>query len=473
MRADSQQFAVVDLEPRLGDVRLNRRAASIVRAVARDPGRSFPKIFVRKAELEGFYRFTNNDSVSHDGIAEAVADKTLERAGKGCEVLALHDTTTFVLDREVDGVGPIQGRRYGFFGHVALGVSADGKRRPLGVLGSLPYVRKPTGRHKYSTAQLAKIPYQDKESFRWAKLIDDVEERAKGRARIIHVADREADTYPLLSHVVGRGARFVIRISRDRGGVETSSGGVERLKASMAHGQTLCTRTLPLSRRSPTTFANGLPRTKGRQERVAQLAISAQKVTFHQPRHWRGTTLPTLELNVVRVSEVDPPAGQEPVEWLLATTEPIDSQADVERLVDIYRARWLIEEFFKALKTGCDFESRQFESLDAFLVTLALLLPVATGLLELRVLARQDGERPAADFFGPTRMAALRHLIIEANYKLPPEPTLREAMLAVAAVGGHIKSNGEPGWIVLGRGFEDLVKAEDIWAAATRSAGKM
>ena len=33
-------------------------------------------------------------------------------------------------------------------------------------------------------------------------------------------------------------------------------------------------------------------------------------------------------------------------------------------------------------------------------------------------------------------------------------------MLAIARLGGHIKNNGEPGWIVLGRGFQDLLLLE-------------
>jgi len=38
--------------------------------------------------------------------------------------------------------------------------------------------------------------------------------------------------------------------------------------------------------------------------------------------------------------------------------------------------------------------------------------------------------------------------------KLSATPTAHEAMTAVANLGGHIKSNGDPGWQVLGRGYE-------------------
>jgi hypothetical protein len=34
----------------------------------------------------------------------------------------------------------------------------------------------------------------------------------------------------------------------------------------------------------------------------------------------------------------------------------------VAAVVDHYRGRWTIEEFFKAIKTGCALEARQLES---------------------------------------------------------------------------------------------------------------
>ena len=39
-------------------------------------------------------------------------------------------------------------------------------------------------------------------------------------------------------------------------------------------------------------------------------------------------------------------------------------------------------------------------------------------------------------------------------------------MLAIARVGGHLKSNGDPGWLVLGRGMERLIEFASGWRAA-------
>jgi hypothetical protein len=49
---------------------------------------------------------------------------------------------------------------------------------------------------------------------------------------------------------------------------------------------------------------------------------------------------------------------------------------------------------------------------------------------------------------------------------LPLNPTIEDAMLSIAGMGGHLKNNGAPGWQTLGRGFQDLVKYVAAWVAA-------
>jgi hypothetical protein len=122
-------------------------------------------------------------------------------------------------------------------------------------------------------------------------------------------------------------------------------------------------------------------------------------------------------------------------------------------VVDIYRRRWVIEEFFRAVKTGCAYEERQLEGKHAWLIALAITLPLAWRLLALRQLARKAPDEPATKALSKTELEVLQHL---RPRKLSPQPTVYEAMLAVAAMGGHIKNNGEPGWLVLHRGLSKL-----------------
>ena len=49
---------------------------------------------------------------------------------------------------------------------------------------------------------------------------------------------------------------------------------------------------------------------------------------------------------------------------------------------------------------------------------------------------------------------------------LPQNPTARDVLLAVAALGGHIKYAPDPGWLTIYRGFKKLELLADGWAAA-------
>ena len=61
----------------------------------------------------------------------------------------------------------------------------------------------------------------------------------------------------------------------------------------------------------------------------------------------REGTAESVRLNVVHVREVDAHQECEPMDWKLITTEPIHTLEQVERVVDGYRGRWVIEEYFK------------------------------------------------------------------------------------------------------------------------------
>lgn len=171
---------------------------------------------------------------------------------------------------------------------------------------------------------------------------------------------------------------------------------------------------------------------------------------------------PSLKVNVVTVLARDCPEGQEPIVWYLVTNEPIDTAKQVAEVVDAYRVRWVIEELFKALKTGCHIEKRQMESYEALRIALALFLPIAVRLLALRDAARTEPEQVCS------ALTARQLQLLRAcgSKTLGPTPTNHEVYMALAALGGHLRSNGPPGWIVLGRAYEKLLVLEHGWAAA-------
>jgi hypothetical protein len=123
---------------------------------------------------------------------------------------------------------------------------------------------------------------------------------------------------------------------------------------------------------------------------------------------------------------------------------------------------WSTEEFFKALKTGCALETRQLETRHALLNVLALSMLIAWQLLLLRHLFRASPDAPATAALTPTQ---LRVLSVCGSIPLGPRPTVREALYAVARMGGHVRTNGDPGWLVLGRGMAKLRTLSIGWAA--------
>ena len=174
----------------------------------------------------------------------------------------------------------------------------------------------------------------------------------------------------------------------------------------------------------------------------------------------------SLKLNFVEVRELDPPEGEEPVLWRLVTTEPVDTEDEVAAVVDAYRMRWLIEEFFKAIKTGCRYQEHQLESSKTLLVLLAIETVVAWRMLLIRWLARNIPGEPAKNILNPTQLVILKRIVEKKKRTASEVITAEYVLYEIAELGGHIKNNGPPGWLVLRRGFEKLFALEQGWNLA-------
>ncbi|HEX4406079.1 MAG TPA: hypothetical protein VH560_14675 [Polyangia bacterium] len=98
---------------------------------------------------------------------------------------------------------------------------------------------------------------------------------------------------------------------------------------------------------------------------------------------------------------------------------------------------------------------------------LALCAPIAWRLLVLRTLARERPTTAAAPIFSNSPLKCLRFALRRRKRPdLPSEPSIADVLLGVAAVGGHIKNNGPPGWAVIGRGYDQLLTMQLGYDAA-------
>jgi hypothetical protein len=450
----------------LGDPRRVARAQAVVKRLAAMPDGSLPDAMVTDAELEGAYRLFNNERVSFEQLFDAHALGTAERVRDSKLVLAIHDTTSCMFRHADPGeVGYLNTGKPGFPLHLSLLVDTQQWRRPLGLTHAevlprqQPPARRGTKRKRPSTHHSSKN--QDREFLRWHRGIEITEARLEGtETSIIHVADRESDSYVLMATCLGQSHRFIFRARTNRNAIE--DGTPILIRDLVADAPVALEREVPLSRR----LGSSLPETRRahppRESRVARLCFSATKATFKRPNIVGAHMPKTIEINVLHVFEPDPPKGQEPVDWLLYTTESLETREHIENVVDYYRCRWQIEELNKALKTGCVVQDRRLESLDALTTMLALSLPIAVELLALRTLARTDPTSPAELVLTESQLAALRHM---SHRPLPKKPTVQDALWCIAALGGHIKNNGAPGWQVLQRGMEKFVAFAAGWCA--------
>lgn len=461
------EFARVDL----GDARLNQRLLSSVALLAQGPALSYPDAMPLDRDLEGWYRFLSNDRVTPDALLDPHIQQTWARCKDRKVVLALADSTAMQFGGEDsrEGLGHVSagGNGHGFMMHPTLAVAADGSREPLGVLGSKTWVRRKDGPPSPTQLQLKKrqlAPGEQplpSERDRWWQEAERIQGACPPDVELIHVMDREADANVILAKMRAGNMRFVIRQCRDRclaGGGE--KGVADKLEALLAERTTVCTRAIRISRRGVKASAKGHRRHPARHERNAELSVSAATVVLAFSSAKRSDLPDKLSVNVVRAWEANPEEGQPPVSWTLFTSEPIDTEAQLLAIIDIYRCRWLIEEYFMALKTGCAYETRQLETFERLQKALAVAIPLAWMLMRLRSIARATPGAPATTVLTKTQ---LRVLTLHCNEKHPKQPflktpTAQNAMLAVAKMGGHIKWNGPPGWRTLTSGFFRLLE---------------
>jgi hypothetical protein len=154
---------------------------------------------------------------------------------------------------------------------------------------------------------------------------------------------------------------------------------------------------------------------------------------------------------MVRVWEVDPPAGNAALEWIVVTSLETQTCEQAWQRIEWYRCRWIVEEYHQCLKTGCRIEERQVHTADRFMRLLGLLSPLAVRLLQLRDLARLVPESAALQHLEPAAVT-----LVPARAALAPEDlTVARFWREVACLGGYLARTRDcpPGWKTVWKGW--------------------
>jgi hypothetical protein len=444
----------------LGDRRRTRRLVELADRIAKHPGGTLPDKVNSPASLKGLYRLMDCEEVTHRSVLESPRQRTLEKmAGAEGTVLVIHDGTEldFTGLKSIANLGQIgNGGNRGYVAHNVLAVVAQ-TREVLG-LAYQHLARRPTVTKKETRDE--RRGRADRESRWWKIASKHIPAPAPGRLQV-EVADRGADVLEFLDFMESAGKHYLVRSKHSR-------------RISLENGEETklhdFARKLPERGRRTVEVAA----TSQHPARTAVVAVSWAKVALlvpAQPRgEIRGVPLTTW---VVRVAEIDALVDVEPLEWILLTNAPVNDAADANERIDWYQIRWIVEEYHKALKTGCQIEDMQFTTEDRLQPAIALISVVAVSLLQLRDTSRRpDAEtRLASDLF-PALLVAVLSLWRYGKQRV--DLTVHEFCYALARLGGHQnrKSDHRPGWLVLWRGWTKLqAMAEHASALARERCG--
>ena len=407
----------------LGDTRRTRRLVTTVDRILKHPGGTLPAKFKSPMDLKALYRLCNCKQLTHAALIEAMRQRTLEQiAAHEGVVLVLHDATEldYTWHRSLtDQLGQIgDGKGRGYICQNSLAIDPD-TREAIGLTDQILH-------HRADVGEETQREHRERES-RESRLWLNGTEHLPSEARIIDVCDRGADTFEFLEHERQSGRSFVIRSTQNR---MMLVGHARARKKHLLHDwmrtrKSVGTRTVTIHGRY-----GGPPRKTTVRIFCEPLRLLPPQV--HSGEH-RNDSLPMW---CVAALEIDPPKGQEPVEWFLLTNIPAESHEDATRVCHYYECRWVIEELHKAKKTGCGIENMQFMKIERLEPMIAMLSAVAVALLNLRDASRQPDAktRPATELF---HVDYIRLLSAWRSRRVQEDWSVHKFFLALARLGGH------------------------------------
>jgi hypothetical protein len=429
----AHEFAALDLK----DARLDKRAATLLTTLAKDSQGSIPQACNGLAQTVAAYRFFDNEKVTFAALLDAHRKETLRRAALFTEVLLIQDST----DLDYSAKAPIEGAgtlaydgQQGFRMHSLIAASPAGMM--LGTvhaqIDALPAVRVNKTRHKRAI--------EKKGSYRWLhchELSHQLAQELKS-VRFINLSDREGDIYECFDLYQSRlreglaVSEWIIRACQNRNLPKLKTGEVNTYE-----------KLFEAVKATPVMGEHRFECHRGK--RVVRQQVRAATLLL-KPPYRPDKKLESVPVNIVVLSEIDPPAGEAAIEWILLTSLPIDTLENALRVASLYEKRWLIEDFHRTLKSGCRIENMQFKNAERLRSAIALYLIVAWNILYLRDYSRQHPEQSGTVIFSSQQWKVLW---LATKKSAPPNecPTLATLVGLIGQLGGYLgrKRDGPPG----------------------------
>ena len=460
--AESHEAAVWAVQEfgdaRLGNVKRTERLVSMAGAVMERPGGRITSVFQTTRELEGAYRFVENEHVDHCEVGAAAWRACARRSRgltfafvpiDGCS-LTLKDATG---SKGYGPVGTSKDEAMGVRSINAVGLSPEGV--PLGMAGQVLWTRSRQGTKKHRTERA----FHEKETANWLRVMEQVNrvfDEEGGALRWFQV-DAEGDFRELLDWAEQTKQLVTVRAGQDRRLVD--AGG--RLLWETMQATPVCGE-----------YSLRVRGNKHRKARTANIVVRHREVQL-QPLHAHQGDRPTITLHAVLAQEAGTtPEGEKPIEWLLLTNFYVSSFDDAILVVHGYTQRWRVEEFHKAWQSVCEVEDSQLHFCN-FVVWATILSSVAMKIETMKYLSREEPDTPATELFSEYEIEAAALILQPKDYEEGATHTVGQVVRWIADIGGYTgkSSGGPPGTIVLSRGWSRVEPAA-IAVRRIRERGK-
>lgn len=437
-----QEFSSIDL----GDKRLKDRFLKICNDFNKTPTAIVNHAVEGFHQCKAAYRFWKNNKITSKAFLCAHHKSIKKRLIDNDEyVLELQDSTEINLTSHIktDELGPIaEGTKLkGLEMHSSVISTEQGL--VLGV-GSC-YLWARDAKNKNKGKDYRQVEWKDKESIKWARALEEVDNIGIDACRRVTVTDREGDFYELLDKFDTEQRKMIIRLRWDRK-IEQSNKNVREFISDQ-----------PLKDTYEINIAS-----KGgvnpRAERIATIEVRFASVDLLFPKTPKGNLKKIHSVTIIHAKEINPPEGESSIEWYLITNLDCRHIQEAIRIIKCYTKRWLVEEFHKILKGAMKIEDARLGTggrLEKLIVFLSIF---ACRILWINRLSRLVGELPCSIAFQEDEWVFVMQRIYKRELKMGEIPTINEIVIGISKLGGYWgrKSDPPPGIIVLWRGIMRL-----------------
>jgi hypothetical protein len=429
----------------LGDKRRNTRAVKLGINLMTNPKASLSKQTHSWGDLKAAYRLFKEKDITYEKLQTPHRKNTIKEASSVNDknvVLFIQDTSEIDYSslKETKNLGSIgDNRGKGYMLHSCLSVIPYNNPEILGIAMQTAWTRN----EKIYSGNETRIQRRKRktEGDIWKTTIENIglAPSLEKSPYWVSVGDRGNDIFDFFLASKSLNWHYLVRLCQNRK-IEIKEN--KYLKCFIREQSSKTTKTIEMRGRN------------GKPKRIIETKVTWDQVTILPPKIDKHKKLSSVKGWVIRVWN-----DEENLEWILFSSLPIEDNESALEKIDWYSKRWLIEEYHKCLKTGCNIEKSQLKTFESLLSLLGFLAIIALRLLQIRTLSRLPNKYLAKD-----KVPQLMLKILCRKFNLSVEKlTIKDFWIKLARLGGFLgrKSDGDPGWQTLWTGWIQLQTMTD------------